>query len=126
MRPLPTQLSATPPARQSLSDAGQPVRGARHPEHRLLADFLDRARDVEIALDQVGLRHPRRRAEQLVERPVGHREAAEIVEVLLVQRERAVVPEVDHFVEQQLDVLRLAVGASPMTLYSPELTLKPR
>ena len=107
---VPHAVERDPTREAELLHAGEPVRRARHAQHRHLADFLNRTRDVEVALDQVGLRHPRWRAEQLVERPVGHGETAEVVEVLLVQAERAVFTDVDHVVEQQLDVFRLTVG----------------
>ena len=53
MRPLPTQFSATPPARHRLSQPGLAVRRARHAQHDLLGDVLDRAREVHLALRQL-------------------------------------------------------------------------
>ncbi len=57
--------------------------------------WTDRARSISFCVSlRLGL--ARRAAEQLVELAVGHREAGQVVEVLLVQRERAVFPQVDQ------------------------------
>ncbi len=80
-----------------------------HAEHHLFADGLDGAGDVHLSLRQFGLWHPRRPAEQVVEGPVGHREACEVVEVLLVQDERPILAQVHQLREDHLHVLGLAV-----------------
>ena len=84
-RPLPTQLSATPPARHKVLEPGLAVRRPRHAQHDLFAHHLHRPREIHLLLRQVGLGHARRAAEQLVERAVRHRQPGQVVEVLLVR-----------------------------------------
>ena len=123
---MPTQFSATPPARHRFFAAGLPVRRARHAQHDLFADDLDRPREVHLALRQLVSGIARRAAEQLVERAVGHRQAGEIVEVLLVQPERAVFLQVDQLVVDQVDVLRLAVRREAHDLVFAGIDLEAR
>ncbi len=52
---MPTQLSATPPARHRFSEPVALVRGARHAQHDLLAHDLHGAREVHLALRQLRL-----------------------------------------------------------------------
>ena len=85
------------------------MRGARHAEHDLLAHLLDRPGEIHLSLRQLCLGLPRRRAEQTVERAVRHRETGQIVEVLLIERERAVFLQVHQLPVDQIHVLRLAV-----------------
>ena len=85
------------------------VHGACHAQHDLFAHHLDRTRQIHLALRQLRLRDARRTAEQAVERAVGHRQAREIVEVFLVERERAVVAQVHELTVDQVHVLGLAV-----------------
>ena len=110
-RPLATQLSATPPARHRLRQAGLRVDVARHAQHDLLGDQLDRRREVHLALRDrrlrlaaAGRRRARRSAAPVIVRP------GAVVEVLHVQAERAVVLEVDQLLEDEVGVARLAVG----------------
>ena len=85
-RPLPTQLSATPPARQRFSSPVSRCAVPRHAQHDLLGHLLDRAREVHLALRQLatpGSRGgpPNSSSNALVR----HREAGEVVEVLQVR-----------------------------------------
>ena len=63
---------------------------------------------------------------KLVEFPVRHAQAVVVGEVLHVQLEAAVLAQVDHLAHDPLEVTGLPYGASPITLYSALLTLKPR
>ena len=117
IRPLPTQFSATPPARQRFSLPVSRAR-ARHAQHDLLGDLLDRRGEVHLALRQRRLGLARRAAEQPVERAVRHRQARAVVEVRHVQPERAVGLQIDQIVEDQLartSARRRARGPSPCT-----------
>ena len=85
----------------------------------------ERARSISRCVSFVS-GYARRTAEQLVEGAVGHRQAGEVVEIFLVQREGAVFAQVDQLAEESgRRNLGSPYGARPMTLYSPELTLKP-
>ena len=83
---------------------------ARHAQHDLLGDLLHRGREIHLALRERALGVARRAAEQLVELARGHGEAGRVVEVALVEPERAVVLQVDQMLEDQVGVLGLAVG----------------
>ena len=50
MRPLPTQLSATPPARHRFFMPGLRVDVPRRPQHDLFGHLLDRRGDIHVAL----------------------------------------------------------------------------
>src|SRR5439155_18765542 len=73
------------PSQAKVVHARFPMRRPRHAQHDLLADYLHRTGEVHLALRQLRLWYPRWTAEQLGERVVGHRQTAEVVEVLLVQ-----------------------------------------
>ncbi len=109
-RPLATQLRATPPARHRPALAGQARRGAGHPQDDLLGHLLDRPGQVHLPAGEVRLGRPRRAAEHVVEAAVGHAQRGQVAEVLPVDRERAVVVEVDQVVEDGVHVAGLAVG----------------
>ena len=81
----------------------------RHAHDDLFTHNLDRTREVHLPLRELRFRYPGWSGQQLVERPVGHREAGEIVEVLLVERERAILSQVDKLAVDRLDVLGLTV-----------------
>ena len=89
---------------------GRAVRRAGHAEHDLFADDLYRAGEVHLPLCELRFRDARRTVEQLGERPVRHRETGEVVEELLVEGERAVLPQGDDLPIDRIDVLGLAVG----------------
>ena len=116
MRPLPTQLSATPPARHRFSSPVSPWTVRRHAEHDLLAHHLNRSREIHLLLRELRLRLAGRSAEQLVERLTRHREAGQVIEVLLVERERAVLAQIHQLAIDQIDVLRRAVWCEPHDL----------
>src|SRR5215210_8774655 len=80
---------------------------ARHTQHDLFAHYLDGAREIHLSLGQIGLWLARRTAEQLVKRLTGHREAREIIEILLVQCERAVLAQIHDVLVDEIHVLRL-------------------
>ncbi len=84
------------------------------------------AREVHLALRELrfrlraaGRRTARRSAPLVIVRPVA------VVEVLHVQAERAVGLHVDQLLVDQSTYFGSPYGASPISLYSPELTLKP-
>ena len=83
---------------------------AREPQHDFLGHRLDRGGEIHVALVEQFFRLARRPAEQRIELVVGHAQAGAIVEIGLVQPERAVGLEVDQVVEDELGVFRLAVG----------------
>ena len=101
------------------------VRGARHPQHDLLADFLNGSRQIHLALCQLALGLARRPANQLVELAVGHRQAREVVEVLLIEPERSVVAQIDQFLVDDVDVFRLAVRRESHDLVFAGVDLEP-
>ncbi len=82
----------------------------RHSHDDLLAHHLNGSGQIHLSLCDPRLGLARRPAEQLVEGPVRHGEPGEVVEVLLVEPERAVLLQVDQLVQDQIHVLRLAVG----------------
>ena len=115
------------PAREAeILHSGIAVQRARHAQHDLLAHHLHRAREIHLALRQLRLRDARRPAEQLVERAVRHRQAREIVEVLLVERERAVLAHRDQVPVDRLHVLGLAVGRQTHHLVLARVHLEAR
>ena len=125
IRPLPTQFSATPPARQRLLAARLAVERAGQAEHHLLGDLLDRARQVHLPLGQLRLRLARRAAEQRRRSlRVRHREPGAVVEVLHVQPEGAVRLEVEQVVVDGLHVLRPPVGRQPHHLVLARVDLE--
>ena len=64
IRPLPTQLSATPPARHRFAQSRLSVRERCHLQHHFFGDLLDRAGKVHLALCQRRLGLPRGSAEE--------------------------------------------------------------
>ena len=85
------------PREAEIIQARFPMRRARHAEHHLFAHRLDRPGQVHLLLGQPRLRFTGRTAKELVEGLARHGEAREIVEVLLVEPEGAVLPEVHQF-----------------------------
>ncbi len=106
-------------------EAGLAVHGARHAHDDLLADHLDRAGQIHIPLSYLGLRDPRRAAEQAVERAVGHRQPGEVVEVLLIQPERAILLKVNQLFQDEIHVLGLAVRRETHHLVLAGVDLEP-
>ncbi len=92
------------------------VNGARQAQHDLLGHRLDGAGDIHLLLRDLRLRRARRRAEQVGEPFIGHGQTGGVVEIVHVQAEGAVRLQVDQLVEDQVDVLRLAVGRQPHQL----------
>ena len=80
-----------------------------HAQHDFLGHHLHRPREVHLLLRQIRLGHARRAAEQLVEGLTRHREAAQIIEVLLIERERAILAQLHQVLVDQVDVFRLTV-----------------
>ena len=122
--PLPTQLSATPPARQRFSIPYVLASVARHAQHDLLGDLLHRGGKIHVPLRELGLRIARRAAEKLVELRRRHGEAGRVIEVALVEPEGAVVLEVDHVVEDEVGVLGLAIGREAHDLVLARIDLE--
>ncbi len=83
---------------------------AGHAQHDLLGDFLDRTRQVHLALRERRLRHSRGSAKQLLEAPPGHAQAGAVIEVLHVHAERAVGFQIQQSIVDDLRIARLAVG----------------
>ena len=94
--PVGHAVERDPTGEAKVLHPGLAVHRAAHAQHDLLAHDLDRAGQVHLALGQLGLQLTRRPSEQRVERAVGHRETGEIVEILLIEREGAVVAQVDQ------------------------------
>ena len=104
---------------------GLPMCRPRHAQHDLLADDLNRARQVHLPLRQLRFRHTGRATEQAIEGSVRHREAREVIEVLLVQGERAVLAEVDQLSIDHIHVLGLAVRRKAHHLVFARIDLEP-
>ena len=67
-----------------------------------------------------------RAPEQIVERWASHRQSAQVIEILLIETKRPVLAQIDQLAVDRIDDTWAGrTGARPMTLYSPELTLKP-
>ena len=81
----------------------------RHPEHDLLRGFLDRGRQVHVALGRGGLGRAGRAAEQVMEAGVRHGQARAVVEEAHVRAEGAVLAQVHQALEDELREARLAV-----------------
>ena len=124
IRPLATQLSATPPARQRFFRPVSRVHVPRHPQHDFLDDDLDRGGKIHIALGEQRLGSTRRAAEEPVELLRRHRQPLAVVEVRHVHAERPVVLQVDQLFEDQVDVLRLAVGGQAHQLVLARIDLE--
>ena len=91
--------------------AGDLFRMARHPQHDFLGDFLDRSGQVHFALCDHGFRMARRPAEQVIEVRAGHRQALAIVEIPHVHRQGTVWLQVNKLFENNIHILRLAIGS---------------
>ncbi len=89
---------------------------ARHREHDVFGDDLDRRRKVELALGDLRFGRTRRSAEQVGEAAVRHREPGEVVEVLHLHAERAVGPQVEQVLTDGVGVDRLPVRREPHEL----------
>ena len=89
--------------------AGEIVRVLHTPQHRGLADDLHRRREVHLPLRDELVVASRRSAEELVELGRGHRVAVAVVEVVEVEPDRAVVVDLHQLLEDQVDVLGIAV-----------------
>src|SRR5438046_2023757 len=105
---------------------GLPLYRARHAQQDLLAHDLDRAREVHLTLRELGFGHPRRPSEELVEGTVRHGEAGEVVEVLLVERERAVLTQVHELAADDIHVPGLTVGREAHDLVFARVHLEAR
>jgi len=114
--PVPDAVQGHPSGETEVVEARLAVEGAGHAQHDLLAHHLHRPREVHLALGELALRHTRWPAEQSVERAVGHREAGEIIEVGLVQREGPVLAQVHQLRENRVDILGLTVRRQPHDL----------
>ena len=104
--------------------AGLLVDRARHAQHDLFAHNLDRAREVHFPLRELRLRDPRRPAEQAVESAIRHGEAGEVIEVPLVQRERAVLTQVDELAIDRIHIFWLAIGSQAHELVLARIDLE--
>jgi hypothetical protein len=95
------------------------------PQHYLLGYRLNGGRQIHVALAHqlVGLARPA--AEQLIELAVGHGQAYGIIEVFLVEAERAVVLEIYQMIEDQPGVLRLAVRRQAHHFVFARIDLEP-
>ena len=110
MRPLPTQLSATPPARHRSRMPVSRCANAAHLQHHFFGDVLNRSREIHLALRQLGSRAARAGPpNSRSNRSAGHRQAVRVGEVLHVHPQAAVVADLDQVILDGLDVLRLAV-----------------
>ena len=78
-------------------------------EHSVFGHRLDARRQVHVPLLEVRFGLPRRSTEKLVERPVRHRQPLAVVEVVHVQPEAAVVPQLEQMTRDQILVERPAV-----------------
>ena len=95
-------------------------------DHRFLDDRLGRGGDVHVFDRDLRFRIAPLAAKQFLEGRVRRHLAVEIAEEGRVEPVRAVLAQVDQLIEDDIDIARLAYGASPISLYSPELTLSPQ
>ena len=123
---MPTQLRATPPARQRffIPVSRWIVRVMRSMTSSVTS-WTDRARSMSRWAQQ-GFRLSRRPAEEPVELLVGHGEACAVVEVVHVEPERAVLLEIHQLRKDEIPVLRLAVGGKPHDLVLAGVDLEAR
>ncbi len=106
---MPTQLSATPPARhRSRMPVSRCANAVIFSITSSVISWIDRARSISRCVS-VDLGLPRRAAEQRLDLRAGHRQAVRVGEVLLVHPQAAIVADLDEVVLDGLDVLRLAV-----------------
>jgi hypothetical protein len=89
---------------------------AGHPEHDLLGDVLDGAGQVHLPLGERRLRLAWRAAEQLVEGRRGHAQPTDVVEVVEVHPEGAVLLQVEEVLADGLRVAGLAIRREPHDL----------
>ena len=97
---------------------------AREPHHDFLGHRLDRGREIHVALVEPFLRLARRPAEQRIELVAGHAQTGAIVEIGLIQPERAVGLEVDQVVEDEPGIFRLAIRREPHHLVLARIDLE--
>ena len=98
------------PAREAqVRFAGHGVRMAGHAQDHLLGDLLDRAREIHLPAGDLALGSAGRAAEEAGEAVVGHGQTVGISEVIEIQPEAAVGPQVEQVVVDLLDVAGLAV-----------------
>lgn len=83
MRPLATQLRATPPARHS-ARTGFGGGGTGGFQHNVFERGLNRGGEIHLTLFHPLLRLARRATKQGMKRPVGHAQAAGVVELFHV------------------------------------------
>ncbi len=105
--------------------AGARVDMPRTAQHHILGHGLDRGGQIHFALRDARLHFTRRAAEEGVKFGRRHRQSLTVVEVAHIQAERAIFLQIDEVLANQRFVNRPAVGASPISLYSPLLTRKP-
>ena len=85
---------------------------------------LDRGRDIHVLLFEHALGTARRQPEQRVEAPIRHRQARAVVEIVEIEPERPVVLDVDEVIEDELDMVRSAVGREPHQLVFARIDLE--
>ena len=109
-----------------VAGAGLAGERAGKPQHHLFRHLLERGCDVHVALGEqlVGLAH--RGAEQALEILVRHGQAGAIIEIVHVETESTVGFQIDEVIEEQIDVLRLAVGRKPHHLVFAGVDLEPK
>ncbi len=115
-RPLPQDAPVAGAIEDRAAREAQPLH-ARLPmrvpgdaEHDLLGDLLYRARHIHLAPRDLGFAPPRRSAEEIRETRVRHPEPGAVVEVLHIEAERSVLPQIDELAHDEIDVARLAAG----------------
>lgn len=114
-----------PAAEHRLALAGELVAVVRHAQHDLLDDVLDRPGQVALAAGDGAVGMPGRAVEEQVEALVRHASPSKEVEVRQVQRERAVVAQVHHSVEDAVPVPRGAEGCEAHQLVLTRVHLEP-
>ena len=95
-------------------------------EHDVLAYDLHRAGEIHLALGDRRFRLSRRPVEELVEPPVGHAQPAAVIEVPLVEPERAVVESVEQMGVNPVHVPRLPERREPHQLVLSAVHLESR
>ena len=78
-------------------------------KHHFFGHFLDRAREIHVALSQQSFRFSGRTAEQIIKLTVGHGKSRAIIEVIDLKPKRAVFFQIDQIVVDRLHIFRLSV-----------------
>ena len=79
-------------------------------DHDLLSDHLNRSRQIHVELTEFGFPLSRWPAEQLVEFPACHPEAAVELEITQIQPKRAIRLDINQVCFDLFDEARLAIG----------------